>query len=74
MKYRQLCSLLLLASVEDSAAIQLDSLKLSSRDNQLVQLDENSEEIDDSVIEGTDVIAKNIYGIPDEDEKKLALT
>jgi hypothetical protein len=35
-------------------------------------LDENNEEkeIDDSVLDGTNVMAKNIYGIPDEDEKK----
>jgi hypothetical protein len=43
-----------------------------TQESELVQLDETTEEkeIDDSVLQGTDVMAKNIYGIPDEDEKK----
>ena len=36
MKYRQICSLLVVANVQDSAAIQLNTFKLLSHDNQLV--------------------------------------
>jgi hypothetical protein len=41
------------------------------QDQQLVLLDENVDEDDSAAaLEGTDVKVKNIYGIPDEDEKK----
>ena len=73
MKYRQICSLLgtagVFSNISESAALQLNTYKLLSHENQLVQLDENVDEDDGSALDGSDVKAKNIYGIPDDDEK-----
>jgi hypothetical protein len=57
-------------SLQDATALQLTNFKVATQEHQLVQLDELVDEDDSSALEGTDVKVKNMYGIPDDDEKQ----
>lgn len=48
----------------------VNGVHLNSFETQVIHLDENVDEDDSHALEGTDVKVKNLYGIPDEDEKK----
>jgi hypothetical protein len=43
---------------------------LRKHEHQLVQLDQNIDEDDSGSLDGSGIKAKNIYGIPDDDEKQ----
>ena len=77
MKYRQICILGtagVLSNLQESAAVQINRIKLKSHEHQLVQLKQNVDEDDSLTLDGSDIKAKNIYGIPDDDERQQALS
>ena len=78
MKYRHLCSLLgatsLLSASVEGVQLRAYNMMAQAQDNVLANYEAESEEMMDNVTDGTDVKVKNIYGIPDEDEKKQALS